>query len=142
MAGRDLFVIDSSIAVKWFSEEELTKDALGIMEHHVKGKTTLLTTPLLACELANALRHKPGYDQNKLMEAITHYYNLRMQEAPIDLQLLSRATEIAFKGGVTIYDAIPVALADIRDTACITADETQYNRLRETCEARILFLGG
>jgi len=54
-----------------------------------------------------------------------------MSEAPIDAQLMSRSSEIAFKGDVTIYDAIPVALADIRKTRCVTADkETQYARLK------------
>ncbi len=141
MAGRELVVIDSSVAVKWFSEEELTREALSIMGHHVKGDATLLTTPLLACELANALRHKPDYDQNKLREAMTHYYNLHIEEAPIDFRLLSRAGEIAFKGGVTIYDAIPAALAEIRETSWITADETQYSRLKEIRADRIMFLG-
>ena len=59
MARRFEIVIDSSVAVKWFSEEEATSDALKLGDSHVEGRTTLITTPLLACELANALRYKP-----------------------------------------------------------------------------------
>lgn len=97
----------------------------------MKGLVTLLITPLLACEVANALRYKPDYDKDRLTEAMNHLFKLHMHEVPIDAQLLSRSSEIAFKADVTIYDAIPVALADLKKTRCITADEdTQYAKLK------------
>ena len=38
---------------------------------------------------------------------------------------------IAFKGNVTVHDAIPVALAVLKRTKCITADQdTQYAKLK------------
>jgi len=117
--------------VKSFSEEEETAKAVELMNQHVSGRSTLFTTPLLVCELANALRHKPAFNKDKVKDAINSYYGLHLHEAPIDAQLLSRSTEIAFKGGVTIYDAVPVALADIKDITCVTADEdTQYAKLK------------
>jgi len=131
MARRLEVVIDSSVAVKWFSEEEATSHALELRDSHVKGHATLITTPLLVCELANALRYKPDYNKDKLVEAMNHFYKLHLYEAPIDSQLLSRSSEIAFRGNVTIYDAIPVALAALKRTKCITADqETQYAKLK------------
>ncbi|HUK50236.1 MAG TPA: hypothetical protein VLV18_04305, partial [Terriglobales bacterium] len=58
-------------------------------------------------------------------------FKLHLDESPIDLQLLSRSGEIAFKCGVTIYDAVPVALATIRKTRCVTADrDTQYSKIK------------
>lgn len=131
MARRLEVVVDSSVAVKWFSEEEATPHALELRDSHVKGRITLMTTPLLACELANALRYKPDYNKDRLTEAMNHFYNLHLYEAPIDAHLLSRSSEIAFKGNVTIYDAIPVALAVLKKTKCITADQdTQYAKLK------------
>ncbi len=131
MAGPIQLAIDSSIAVKWFSEEEKTKEAIELRDSHVKGALTLLTTPLLACEVANALRYKPGYDKDKLAEAMNYLFKLHLHEVPIDWQLLSRSGEIAFRGGVTIYDAIPVALATLKKVKCVTGDEnTQYSKLK------------
>ena len=124
-------VIDSSIAVKWFSEEEKSADAVELRNDHVKGLVVLVTTPLLACELANALRYKPDYDSVRLVEAMRYLFKLHLREATIDAELLERSSEIAFRGDVTIYDAIPVALAIVRKTQCLTADrETQYARLK------------
>ena len=84
---------------------------------------TLISTPLLACELANALRYKPDYNKERLAEAMEHFYKLHLCEAPIDAHLLSRSSEIAFRGNVTVYDAIPVALAVLKKSTCITADK-------------------
>ncbi len=131
MARRLQIVIDSSVAVKWFSQEDATPEALALRDSHVKGQLTLITTPLLPCELANALRYKPDYDNRKLAEAMNHYYRLHLLEAPVDANLLSRSSEVAFNGKVTIYDAIPVALAVLRKTKCLTADRTtQFAKLK------------
>lgn len=130
MAGRQI-VVDSSVAVKWFSEEEKAAEAVGLMYAHVEGHLTLLTTPLLICEVANALRYKPDYDLRRFIDAINHLHKLHLRETPIDGQLLSRSGEIAYRSDVTIYDAIPVALATLNKTKCITADkETQYAKLK------------
>ena len=131
MAGRNEIAIDSSVAVKWFSEEEKTEEAIALRNAHVKGTLTILTTPLLVCEVANALRYKPDYDKEKLAEAMNYLFMLHLHETPIGTELLSRSGEIAFKGGVSIYDAIPVALAMLKKVKCVTADEdTQYSKLK------------
>jgi predicted nucleic acid-binding protein len=63
MARRLEVVIDSSVAAKWFSEEEATPAVLELRDTHVEGRIALITTPLLACELANAFRYKPDYSR-------------------------------------------------------------------------------
>ena len=66
MAGRSQIVIDSSVVVKWFSEEEKSSEAVTLRNSHVEGRLLiLLTTPFLTCEVANALRHKPDYDPGR-----------------------------------------------------------------------------
>jgi predicted nucleic acid-binding protein len=131
VARRLEIVIDSSVAVKWFSEEEATAQALELRDSHVRRQIQLIITPLLTCELANALRYKPHYNKDRLAEAMNHFYKLHLQEAPLDAHLLSRSSEIAFRGNVTVHDAIPVALAVLKKTKCVTADQdTQYAKLK------------
>ena len=131
MARHSQIVVDSSVVVKWFSEEDKTSEALALRDSHVEGQLSLLTTPLLTCEVANALRYKPEQDPEKLNNSMAQLSKLHLDENPIDLQLLSRSGEIAFKCGVTIYDAVPVALAILRKTRCTTADrETQYSKIK------------
>ena len=131
MAGCSQIVVDSSVVVKWFSEEEKTSEAVSLRNSHVEGHLSLLTTPLLLCEVANALRYKPDYDPGKFDDAMRQLVRLHLDENPIDSQLLSRSGEIAFKCDVTIYDAVPVALATLKKTKCITADrDTQYSKIK------------
>lgn len=54
---------------------------------------------------------------------MNHFHKLHLYEAPIHVHLLSRSSEIAFRGNVTVCDAIPVALAVLSKTKCITADQ-------------------
>jgi predicted nucleic acid-binding protein len=131
MAGRSQIAVDSSVVVKWFSEEEKTGEAISLRDSHVEGHLSLLTTPLLMCEVANALRYKPDYDSKKFDDAMNQFVKLHLDENPIDLPLLSRSGEIAFRCGVTFYDAVPVALAMLKKTRCVTADrDTQYSKIK------------
>ncbi len=132
MAGRRKeIVVDSSVAVKWFSTEEDTDKALRIRDEHLNGTGPIWASDLLYHEVANALRFKRTYDENKLIEAVNTLFAFHLNNRPVDPLLLRDATAIAYRGDVTLYDAVPVALASIRGTICITADEeTQYKKLK------------
>jgi len=125
------YSLDSSVVVKWFSEEDDSEKALEMRDAFVRGDVELIVTPLLLCEVSNALRYKPDFDSEKLKEAIDALMDLQMEVEVIDKDLLKRSAEIAFDTGVTIYDAVPVAAAERRGALCVTADErTQYARMR------------
>jgi len=132
VAGQEQeLVIDSSVAVKWFSEEEDTDQALLLKEMHVQGLAGLWVSDLLYHEVTNALRFKPGYDEPRLVAAVEGLFDLHLNIHRTDPKILETASRIALKGEVTIYDAVPVALAEMKGTVCITADElTQYKRLK------------
>ena len=131
MAKREVAVQDSSVAVKWFSREEGSEGALALMEAHAGGRIELVVLELLFCEVANALRYNPRFDAGRLGDAIEQLFRLHMRIVPIDGELMRKAGEIAFDGKVTLYDALPVALAKMEGSTCVTADEgTKYARLK------------
>ena len=124
-------MIDSSVAVKWFSREDGTDEALVIKNEHVSGTRELWVSDLLYHEVANALRYKPDIDEKKLALALEGLFSLHLNTRPVDLDLLRSASAIAYRSEVTIYDAIPVALAKLRGTICLTADEnTQFKKVK------------
>jgi predicted nucleic acid-binding protein len=125
-------VLDSSVVVKWFSREAKSVEALNLMDSYVQGSVELVVSEILFCEVGNALRYKPDYDAEKLKNAIVQLFNLRTKVTHMTEGLMIRAGEIAYEGKVTLYDALPVAMAEHRKTVCITADEeTQYRNLRK-----------
>jgi len=135
----ETIIIDTSVAVKWFSEEEDTDKALKLRDRYVNNEIALVATPLLICEVVNTLRYKPDFESKKLIIAIGSLYKLHLHIESITEDLLIKGAEIAFDGDVTIYDAIPVALAELYGTVCITADEkTQYKKLRHKYPVKML----
>lgn len=123
-------MLDSSVAVKWFSREEGSEEALELMDRHVEGSIRLWVVDIAYGEVANALRYNPGFGLDGLTRAVELIYGLHLGSEPITEGLLRRSAEIAFDGDVTIYDALPVALAEAKGALCVTGDmKTQFSRL-------------
>ena len=123
-------VLDSSVVVKWFSKEIKSIESLKLMDLYVQGSAELVVSEILFCEVGNALRYKLDYEAERLKSALLQLFSLRMKVAHLTEDLIIRAGEIAYEGKVTLYDALPVAIAEHRKTVCITADqETQYKKL-------------
>ena len=130
MERRGEVVLDSSVVVKWFSQEQGSDEALQLLDLHVEGSVRLWVVDLAYSEVANALRYNPGFNLDGLVRAVERMCRLHMGTAPVAEALLERAAEIAYKGDVTIYDALPVALAQDMGTVCVTGDvKTQLSRL-------------
>lgn len=123
--------LDSSVAIKWFNEEEDTDKALKIRNAHVNGNMELVVSHMLFYEVVNALRYKPDFNVTHIKRAINALFKLHMKISDFNERILERSSEIAFNENITVYDAIPVAIAEKEKTLCVTADEkTQYNRLK------------
>ena len=124
-------VLDSSVAVKWFSTEIKTDEALKLRDSYTQGSLKLTVSEILIAEVANALRYKPDYDTEKLTKALTSLLGLHLNIVNLNETILTRTVEIAYEGKVTFYDALPVSIAEHRKAVCITADEaTQYRKLQ------------
>ncbi len=123
-------VLDSSVVVKWFSKEDKSEEALKLLDSYLQGTVELVVSELLFYEVGNALRYKPDYDAEKLKKALTNLFHLQLKVIHLTEKLLTKASEIAYEGKVTLYDALPAAIADQKQAVCITADqETQYKKL-------------
>ena len=123
--------LDSSVVIKWFSEEEDTDRALRILDAYINGSLDLLVSHLLFYEVINALRYKPDFTIENLKRAIEALFKLHVKIIGLDEKTMMLSAEIALEDDVTIYDAIPVATAEIEKATCITADEkTQYSKLK------------
>jgi predicted nucleic acid-binding protein len=130
MERRREVVLDSSVVVKWFSTEIKTDEALRLRDSYTQGSLELTISEVLIAEVANALRYKPDYDTEKLREALASLLGLHLNIVHLSKAVVARTVEIAYKGKVTFYDALPVAIAEHRKAVCVTADEeTQHKKL-------------
>lgn len=58
----DKVVPDSSVVIKWFSDEDATDKALAIREGYINGKIEIVVPDLLLYEIANALRYNKSLE--------------------------------------------------------------------------------
>ena len=131
MARRSqVVVLDSSVIVKWFTKEEGSLLALELLDSFTDGSLAILASELTFYEVSNALRYKPDFSSEEINRCVSHLLGLQFEIKKFDNTLLRETSRIAFDGGVTFYDAVPVAIAKIEKAHCITADrKTQFTPL-------------
>ncbi len=124
------YVVDASVLVKWFMEEEDRDRALGLRELHTSGRSTLFVSELTFLEILNAFRYAPRAKEEDGAEAVHVLENLHLQVKPTDFQLLRKANAIAWAYKITIYDALYVGLAEQLGYPLITADDAMVKKLK------------
>ncbi len=113
-------VVDASVAVKWFVEEDGTAAA----EALVTAGGQLIAPDFLVTEVGNALWRKVLNGEVTRDDAITAIDTLRQSVTvmvPIS-ELTRRALEIAIELRHPIYDCLYLALAELRATTLVTSD--------------------
>ena len=125
------YVIDASIAVKWYStfgENDLAK-ADKLLQDYVDGSCDFLAPTLIVYELANALRFNPNLKVADVTRAIKDFFDLQISlEDPS--QYMNSAIDLAFTYSLTVYDAVYAALSQVTGIPLITADYQFYTRAK------------
>jgi predicted nucleic acid-binding protein len=130
MAGHEEAVIDASVAVKWFSEEEGTPDALKLRDDHIDGAKTLSAPDLLLFELANAFRYKPDFDDAKTCKAIADIIDLQIDLITPGRELIDKAVGDAYLYGTSVYDSCYLALGELMGIVVYTSDRKFYEKAK------------
>ncbi|MBW1669419.1 MAG: type II toxin-antitoxin system VapC family toxin, partial [Deltaproteobacteria bacterium] len=58
MSGVEKAVVDASVVVKWFVEEEGSEEALAIRRRYIEEEVEIVAPELIHFEVLNALRYK------------------------------------------------------------------------------------
>ena len=64
------FVLDSSVIIKWFSDEEDTDISLELRENYIKGNANIASPDLIIYEIANALRYNKELSETDVKNSI------------------------------------------------------------------------
>ena len=122
------FVLDASVAVKWFlppEHEQLTEEAVAFYRKLVQRETQFVVPDLFWAEVASALRKAvrlERFRRSSAEEAITHLLQCDLPTYPT-ADLLGRAFHIAMAYDCSVYDSLYVALAVRTNLQLMTADE-------------------
>ncbi len=129
-----IYVVDASVGVKWFIEEEYSKEADDLLADFANGYVDLIAPKLFIIEFCNAIRKYVVRGHLKAM--LAGGYVEKMCEVPIsyveiDWNLVKKAYRKAVELGITVYDALYVVIANEKNGAIITADNKLYRQLKD-----------
>jgi predicted nucleic acid-binding protein len=127
-------VIDASVVIKTYVPEILSDKAVEVMSRVADGELVLLAPDLLYPETGNILWKKRRLHELTLAE-VDEIVNA-ISALPIKIEasrpVMPLAVTIAMHSGITVYDAMYVAIARIYETRMITADKKLVDALLKT----------
>ncbi len=126
------YVLDTSVAVKWFADEggpEQAK-AVQLFESFEQGQCRLRAPELLFFEIANALLYSYKLPTSTVVDSLAFLQRLKIEVVLLNWLTLTKAVEIASACKATIYDSYFLAMALETDSVLITADEVFLRKAR------------
>jgi len=128
-ASKKVVVVDASVIIKWFVDEEHTKKALSLRQDYVDGKADIACPNLLPYEVLNALRYNPelGEEHVKTAAEALERYNLWQYPILGDLAGMCVRNSVAY--GISLYDSSYVSLSEYIDSSLYTADEKLLDKV-------------
>ncbi len=126
-----MYVVDASVAIKWFSEEEYTDKAVDIRNKFFKREYELAAPDLILYEVSNALRFNPNFNEEDVIEAVNSLFDMGISIIVPTLRVIKSSITMAFKYKITIYDAFYAALANEIGFTFITADSKLYQKIKD-----------
>jgi len=125
------YIIDASVAVKWFIEETDSHRAVKLKELFENGKADLEAPSLLTYEVASALRFHPKvkFTLKQLHGAIEALGQMQIVVEPTEAEW-AKAFRFSLENAISIYDAAYLSLADNRMGKMVTSDAQFLTKLR------------
>lgn len=116
-----VYVVDASVGVKWFLDEENSDLAERLLREAHEGYRRLMAPPLFWYEVANALRYSPESDADLFsdLEALLTY-PVECVDPPFGS--MPALGVLARKSKLTFYDAAYVSLSVERGVPLLTED--------------------
>ncbi|MCL5958766.1 MAG: type II toxin-antitoxin system VapC family toxin [Chloroflexi bacterium] len=122
-----LYVVDASVAAKWFLEEVHTPEALRLLDDQYR----LHAPDFLLLEVDNLVCKR--IRRGEISAAEGNKVRAALRQVPVQthsfLALLDPAYQIANQTGRSLYDCLYVALAVLLDGQVATADRRLYEAL-------------
>lgn len=132
-------VVDTCVAYKWLSAagEDAVEQALDLLEARSRGDVVLVAPATMPVELVNALRYS-GLERDDILALVEDLDLSHVELFDTSSQRLAQATSLAYNHGLSVYDALFLALAEELDCPLVTADRRAFEGLETDIEIRLL----
>jgi len=135
---KEALVLDASVIVKWFCEEEYTDIALGLRQRFLTGSIIVVVPELMFYEVTNAIRYNNVLSLEEKVGLIDDILSLGFDVVPSNSAILSAAMKSALDTGTPIYDNVYLAVGRFKRCPLITADKAFREKVGTE---EVLFIG-
>ena len=125
-------VVDASVVIKWFLKEEYRDQALNLRDDYIKNNLELTAPTILHFEVLNGIRYSKKEISSNLLENIGKsllFYGIKL--IPFDEKLLLETIKTTLENDITIYDAVYITLAKIKEINMYSADSRLIEKLKD-----------
>lgn len=114
-------MLDSSVVLKWFREESEAEvgAARSLRAEFRAGRLAVVVPPLLELELLNVAARAWRWNEARLVRLVTAIKHLGLERREPELNRVAHWAGL----GLTAYDAVYVALAELAGIELITDDD-------------------
>ncbi len=135
------YVLDSSVAVKWFVDEEDSDKARTLKDKFVEGTIDITAPHLLKYEVANALRWhaKAQVDRRTLRAALSAIDGYQFLIIPTT-EAWAKAVDLSYTSEISPYDAIYLGVAHVLRCQLVSSDKRLMEALPSSESNTIMLL--
>lgn len=132
-------VVDTCVAYKWLSAvgETAVEEALALLDARSQGQVVLVAPATMPVELVNALRYS-GLQRDDILALVEDLDLSHVELFEVSSARLAQAATLAYRHGLSIYDALFLALAEELDCPLVTADRRAFGGIETGVEIRLL----
>ncbi len=135
---KEALVLDASVIVKWFCEEEYTDIALRIRDRFFGGELNAVVPELMFYEVSNAIRYNGVLSMEEKLELIDDVFSMDFDVVTSNKKILLEAMESALDTDTTIYDNVYLAVGRFKRCNLITADKVFRDKINTN---EVIFIG-
>lgn len=138
--SKKVVIADASVIVKWFVDEEYTKQAVMLRKGYIDGRLDIACPNLLPYEVLNALRYNPEFGQEQVRIASEAMEKYQLLLYPILGELAALCIKNSFEYGISLYDSSYLSLAEYLDATLYTADERVLEKVGKSSGQKFMHI--
>lgn len=124
-------VLDASVAIKWFVEGETGRaEAIELLDRIRDDPRAFVVPELFFNEMLAVLARLVGRDGDALRAHLEALQDLGMERVGNGRELIARASAIASRYGLSGYDSVYAACAELMGGCWLTADLRAHRRIQ------------
>lgn len=123
-------VLDASVLIKWYYEEEDSEKAIAIRDMFDRSELDIIVPQILYYEVSNAIRYNKYLQLEDKNRIIDNLFSLGLETRLLSSEDMVRTNEMATKNDTTIYDTAYLAMARNFGIPLVTADEEFVKKVR------------